>query len=81
MSAAVHSLDWAKALESALSIGADFVPEGWKTAPELEKETGVNRHTIRVRIRRLLTEGKAEMKTFTIKRADGVRPTVHYRLL
>lgn len=60
---------------------ADVVPAGWHLVRDLAKTLKTPVPTLQVKLKRLLTVGKAERKMFRIKLSRQTRPVPHYRLL
>jgi DNA-binding MarR family transcriptional regulator len=81
----------AEQIESSLSafcqeinkgiVQPEKVPPGWFTVSDLAQELGKSPVTISERIRRLVKNGQAERKDFTIQLEQRARPVPHYRLL
>jgi hypothetical protein len=70
---------WAAALAD-VAPPTDTVPEDWFTIVQLGKKTKTAVATLQTKMRRLLSQGKAERKNFRIKLLTSVRPVPHYRL-
>ncbi len=56
------------------------VPAGWYTVKQLAKARGRSECNTSELVRRMVELGKAEKRQFTIRLAERVRPTAHYRL-
>jgi predicted transcriptional regulator len=63
------------------SVKLDQVPPGWFTAAELAAEVNKAAITISQRLRKLIKNGQAERRDFTIQLEQVARPVPHYRLL
>lgn len=70
---------WCKALEEH-SVSTEEVPAGWMTAEQIGKATNRERSTVSNRTKKLIAEGKAEMRRFRILTNRGVYPVPHYKL-
>jgi DNA-binding HxlR family transcriptional regulator len=71
--------DWAVALSDAYK--PDEVPEGWHTVGEMADTLGLADTTLHRRLRKLISDGRAERKVFKIKLERCHRDVTHYRLL
>ena len=74
---------WGEAYDILRASRCEKVPEGWKTAPQIAEEVGLDAATISTRlIKPLILAGKAESRKFFITTTqNGVKRIVHYRLL
>lgn len=74
-------LTWATLLASAVSGDPEPVPDGWLTVPQLVHREKIPSPTLKRRLKRLLSAGKVERKSFRLKVKDGrLMPIAHYRM-
>jgi len=73
--------EWASAITEALSNKADKVPDGWKTASELEDVFQRSRRVVATKIAHLKKQGLVESRKFTILTNRGLYPEPHYKLI
>jgi len=64
--------------ESAAPV--DAVPPGWFICRDLAKKTNAAVGTLQTKLKRLVTQGKAERRKFRIVCGKVTRPVPHYRL-
>ena len=65
---------------SGSTIPPDDVPAGWFTVAQLANKLDRSHCNTSERVRKMVSAGKAEKKTFRIQLEERVRPVPHYRL-
>lgn len=74
------NLSWTDMLREVRIAGVEEVPEGWKTTNDIAEEAGMSAsHTNKI-LRVAVKQGRAEMKSFSVKRNNRLLPIPHYRM-
>ncbi len=61
-------------------VAVDEVPPGWVTVAQIAHKSGKSHQRTSELIRRMVLDGRAERKNFTIQLEQRVRPVPHYKL-
>lgn len=70
---------WCEILSQS-SVMPEKVPAGWFTVAQLADQLGKSVCNTSERVRKMVKNGLAERKDFTIQLEQRVRPVPHYRL-
>ena len=72
----------AKLLSKLRDGGVECVPDGWQKVADIAAEWKISTATARHHLRRLLTAGLAEMRTFRVRSGNMATADVrHYRIM
>lgn len=72
--------EWVMAIQEALQMRSDEVPDEWKTRKQLMSVFNLGVDGTCRKISMLKDNGLVEEKQFRVKTAHGVQPIPHYRL-
>lgn len=64
----------------ALCRTVDKVPDGWRPTSGWREICGLGETAMRLRLRKLVASGQADMRLFRVPFSDRIMPIPHYRI-
>ncbi len=74
-------MNWADALQDAITAKVDKVPPGFQTMEQIAAQIGKSRPRTGQLMQIAIAGGNVEIKSFRIKTGQIIRPVPHYRLI